>query len=125
MSFLAKQKRVLVADDEKDVCLFLKKYLERRKFKVVPCFDGQEAKSLIEKELFDFFLLDCSMPNLTGLELIEDARRRNPQAKIVLISGFPAVNDSVVQKLGGDLFIHKPIQLSEIDHIFQGTEQAP
>ena len=86
--------------------------------KVVCVNDGQEAKDVIEKENFDYFLLDCSMPNLTGLELIETARRRNPRAKIVLISGFPAVNNAVVQKLGGDLFIHKPIQLSEIDEVF-------
>ena len=123
MNLFSKQKRVLVADDEKDICLFLKKYLERKKLKVISCFDGQEAKNLMEKEHFDYFLLDCSMPNLTGLELIETARRRNPEAKIVLISGFPAVNDMVVQKLGGDCFIHKPIQLSEIDSIIQETKK--
>jgi YesN/AraC family two-component response regulator len=58
------------------------------------------------------------MPNITGLELIEKARQRNPEARIVLISGFPAVDSQIVQKLGGDLFIHKPIQLEEIDAIF-------
>ena len=105
------QKRILVADDEQDVCLYLKRYLERKKFKVSTVFDGAEAKKTIESERFDYFLLDCSMPDVTGLELIQVARSRNPEAKIVLISGFPAVNDTVVQKLGGDQFIHKPIQL--------------
>jgi len=110
--------KVLVADDEKDVCLYLRRYLERKKFEVRCAFDGAEAKRLIEEEKFDCFLLDCSMPEVTGLELIQLARGRNPDSKIVLISGFPSVNDEVIQKLGGDLFIHKPIQLSEIDSIF-------
>ncbi len=86
--------------------------------KVAVVFDGQEAKKLIEEDNFDYVLLDCSMPNITGLELIEKARQRNPGARIVLISGFPAVDSRIVQKIGGDLFIHKPIQLEEIDAIF-------
>ena len=112
-------KRVLLADDEPDVCHYLKRYLERKKLNVTTAFDGAEAKQLIEKEKFDYFLLDCSMPNLTGLELIGTARRNNPKSKIILISGFPAVNDDVVQKLGGDRFIHKPLELAEIDSIFE------
>ena len=112
-------KKVLLADDEQDTCLYLKRYLERKKLKVIHAFDGQEAKKFIDKEHFDYFLLDCSMPQLTGLELIESARQRNPGAKIILLSAFPSVNNEVVQRLGGDLFIQKPIQLSEIDEIFQ------
>lgn len=119
MNFLKPAKRVLVADDEKDTCLYLKRYLERKKFKVVSAFDGMEAKKLIEEEFFDYFLLDCSMPNLTGLELIESARKRNPGSKIVLISGFPSINDEVIKKFGGDQFLHKPVNLSEIDCIFE------
>ncbi len=119
MNLLSLPSRVLVADDDKDICLYLKRYLERRRFRVAVVFDGEDAKSLIEKASFDYFLLDCSMPNLTGLELIETARRRNPGAKIVLISGFPSVDEDIVQRLGGDTFIHKPIQLSEIDRIFE------
>ncbi|MDD5020255.1 MAG: response regulator [Candidatus Omnitrophica bacterium] len=114
-------KKVLVADDEEDICLYLKKYLERKKLKVTAVFDGQEAKKIIEVDSFDYVLLDCSMPNVTGLELIERARQRNPGAKIILISAFPAVNDLVVQKLGGDMFIHKPIQLEEIDALFTAS----
>jgi len=118
MNDMSVSRKVLVADDEKDTCLYLKRYLERKKMKVAVVFDGQEAKKLIEEDNFDYVLLDCSMPNITGLELVEKARQRNPGARIVLISGFPAVDSRIVQKIGGDLFIHKPIQLEEIDAIF-------
>ncbi|MFA5038153.1 MAG: response regulator [Candidatus Omnitrophota bacterium] len=118
MTAFQTSKKVLVADDEEDICLYLKRYLERKKLKVTTAFDGQQAKKLIEQDVFDFLLLDCSMPNLTGLELIQGARARNPRAKIVLISAFPAINEDIVQKLGGDMFIHKPIELEEIDAIF-------
>ena len=114
--------RILVADDDKDICLYLKRYLERRKFFVIAAFDGQEAKALIEKESFDYILLDCNMPELTGLELIELGRRRNPGAKIILISAFPSVSGDFIKKIGGDAFIYKPIQLSEIDKIFESEK---
>ncbi len=122
MSLEGEGKKVLVADDEADVCMFLKRYLERRKFNVLLAGDGSQAKDILEKEIFDYVLLDCSMPDITGLELIELARKRNPSANIVLISGFPSVNDEVVKQLGGNLFIHKPIQLQELDIIFKETK---
>lgn len=123
MQLFPESKRVLVADDEEDICLYLKRYLERKKLNVATAMDGEAAKKLIDEHLFDFLLLDCSMPNLTGLELIAGARARNPQAKIVLISAFPSINENIVQQLGGDLFIHKPIQLEEIDAIFRPPQE--
>ncbi len=107
-----------MADDEEVVRLLLKKYLELKRFRVVLAKDGTVAKELIEKESFDYFLLDCSMPGLTGLELIQFARLHNPKSKIVLISGFPSVDDDVTRRLGGDLFLHKPILLSQLDKVF-------
>ncbi len=112
-------RRVLVADDEEEVCRHLKQYLERRGFFVVVALDGAEARRCIETDILDYILLDCSMPEVTGLELIALARQRHPRAKIVMISSFPSVDSEVVQKLGGDLFIHKPLRLSEMDQIFQ------
>jgi len=109
--------KVLIADDEQDVCACLKKYLERRRLDVVCVYDGAEARRLIEEKPFDYLLLDCSMPNVTGLELIGLARQRNPNAKIVLISGYPSFSEETVQQFGADAFIHKPIQLAEIDQI--------
>jgi two-component system response regulator HydG len=123
MSIFSRSKRVLVADDEQDTCLYLKKYLERKRLSVSVAFDGQVAKSLIDKENFDYFLLDCSMPHTTGLELIELARKKNPKSKIVLISGFSAVNEDVIRRLGGDVFLQKPLQLKEVDGIFTEAKQ--
>ncbi len=119
-----RQKKILVADDKEETCLYLKRHLERKDYSVVSVTDGAQAKKFIEKENFDFFLLDCSMPELSGFELIQIARSRNPGAKIILISGFPSVNNDIVRKFGGDLFIHKPIQLKEIDSILKSAEEA-
>ncbi len=114
--------KILIADDDPDICTSLRRYLERRGYAVAVAFDGAQARKLIEEERFGFFFLDCSMPELTGLELLESARRNNPGSKIVIVSGFPSVNDEMLRHMGGDLFVHKPVQFSEIDKILQQGE---
>jgi len=114
--------RVLVADDDPDICASLRRYLERRGYEVSVAFDGGQARRLIEEERFGFLFLDCSMPELTGLELLDSARRNNPGSKIVIVSGFPSVNDEMLREMGGDLFVHKPVQFSDIDKILQQGE---
>ncbi len=116
--------KILIADDDVEICESLRRYMERRGYAVAVAFDGAQARQLIEEERFDFFFLDCSMPELTGLELLESARRNNPRAKIVIVSGFPSVNDEMLRGMGGDAFVHKPVQLSEIDKILASKEDT-
>ncbi len=114
--------KVLIADDDPDICTSLRKYLERRGYAVAVAFDGAQARQLIEQERFGFFFLDCSMPELTGLELVESARRNNPGSKIVIVSGFPSVDGGMLREMGGDRFVHKPVQFSDIDKILEEGE---
>jgi len=122
MSPKGDKKKILIADDDSDICTSLRRYLERRGHAVEVAFDGAQARKLIEQEHFCFFFLDCSMPELTGLELLESARRKNPGAKIVIVSGFPSVDDTMLKEMGGDLFVHKPVQFAQIDDILKQGE---
>jgi two-component system cell cycle response regulator CpdR len=117
-------RRVLIADDEPDIREALGRFLERRGFEVVAVADGQEAAGRIKEEVFDLFFLDCDMPELTGIELVGLARARNPEARILMISGFPSINDKMLRTLGGDRFIHKPLQLAAIEKILQEEGMA-
>jgi len=114
--------KILVADDDPDVCEMLRRYLGRRGYDVAVAFDGAQAQKLIDGERFGFFFLDCSMPELTGIELVESARRLNPKAKIVIVSGFPSVSNEMLRTMGGDLFIHKPVQFDEIEKVLKEGE---
>jgi len=112
-------KSILVADDEKDTCLFIKRILERRKYKVSLAYDGTEAQKLLEKNQFNFAFLDCSMPGLAGFELIKVVREKNPQAKVFIFSGYAAINDRLANDLGADEFLQKPLSVERIEEILK------
>ena len=62
-------------------------------------FDGEKALRLIKLNGYDLVFVDHNMPELTGLELIKYIRENNLNTKIVMITGYPAIEGSVVKYL--------------------------
>lgn len=79
--------RILVVDDEQDIrdvsCLLL----EKSGYEAVSIEGGQAALDAMEKGTFDMVLTDMLMPDMDGVELITEIRRRNPEQTIVAMSG--------------------------------------
>ncbi len=64
------QKKILVIDDDTDICLLLKRYLESKSFEVETAFSGTKGLSLLKASFFDIVLSDFRLPDRTGIELI-------------------------------------------------------
>lgn len=107
-------KTILVADDEEDTCNFIKKILERKGHKVYIALDGIQAHKIIEDKIFDVALLDCSMPGLTGFELIKLIKETNPNTKIIIFSGYSAMDERLADDLGVEQFLQKPLTIEMI-----------
>lgn len=79
--------RILVVDDEQDIrdvtCLLLAK----SGYEAVSFEGGQAALDAMEKEPYDLVLTDMLMPEMDGVELITEIRRRDPEQVIVAMSG--------------------------------------
>jgi len=110
-------KRILIADDQKDTAEYMGRILKRRGHEVAVVNDGLEAKKLITSQEFDILFLDCSMPGMTGPELIQDARQHNPKAKVVIFTGYGAIDGKLADDLGADEFLQKPLKPEEIEKI--------
>lgn len=110
-------KRILVADDEKDVCDFFKSYFEKRKFGVDIAYDGRRAADLLKAGGYGYVFFDCNMPELTGVELIKVIRETNPAAKAIMISGYDLINAEFARDLKVDMFLTKPISLKDIEAV--------
>jgi len=108
-------KKILVADDERDTANFLKSILERKGCEVSVVYDGLQAKSLLEANNYDAVLLDCSMPELTGPELVGSIRRKSPKTKIIIFSGLSAVDNKLAEDIGADKFFQKPLTKEMIE----------
>ena len=80
---------ILVVDDEKTLQDLLRPTLEKRNFKVLTAFDGDEAIAVYKENQgnIDIVLLDILMPKLSGLSTIPELKRINPHIKIIGMTG--------------------------------------
>jgi DNA-binding response OmpR family regulator len=81
--------RVLVVDDDETSCQFLAEVLEERGINVVWTTDGLKGYETSLYETYDLFILDQRMPLILGSELVEELKKDNPRARIILTSAFP------------------------------------
>jgi len=110
-------RKIFIADDEKDAVDFLKKMLQKRGHTVTVVYDGLEARNTLGENAYDVIFLDCSLPNLTGLELIKEAKEHSPNAKVIIFTGYAAVDENLVKDLGADEFIQKPVNFDVIEKV--------
>ena len=78
--------KILVVDNEPDTVELVKKILEKEGYEVVPAFSGKEALSKNNREKPDLVLLDIMMPDLSGWDVYQRLRKKNPDAKVALLS---------------------------------------
>lgn len=109
--------KILIADDEAEPAEIIKKSLIKKGYVVEAAFDGKTALDLIKKNNYDIVFLDHNMPELTGLELVKYIKENNLNTKAVMVTGYPAIEGSVVKYLGADEYLIKPFKLKDIEDI--------
>jgi DNA-binding response OmpR family regulator len=63
------KRKILIVEDEEDICRIIRKHLETEGYTVLVAYDGQEAYELVKKELPDLILLDVKIPKIDGVTL--------------------------------------------------------
>lgn len=110
--------KILIIDDEPDMCWALKHLLEKNGFLITKAANGGEALDLLTSGSFHGAFLDAKLPDIEGLELARQFREKAPQMRIILISGYFYNDDVAVEKaLGEGLicgFIGKPFLHEDI-----------
>ncbi len=108
---------VLVVDDDPAIVRLLSKWLDREGYRVVPAEDGRQALELIDADCPDFLITDWEMPQMTGLELCEEVRKRDlPHYVYILFLSVRSAADEKVAGLevGADDFLTKPVRQDEL-----------
>ncbi len=111
--------KILIADDEHDCCDFFKNYFLKRDFLVHVAYDGLKAKELLDNNRYSYIFFDCNMPGLSGVELLKVIKEKNPTSRKIMVSGYELINEDFAESLGVDLFLRKPISLSQIEEILR------
>jgi DNA-binding response OmpR family regulator len=81
--------KVLIIDDDEEICEELSETLENEGYQVETVFDGLKASSLIDKAEYKLILLDLKLPNLSGFDLLKMARKKKIPSKILILTGRP------------------------------------
>jgi CheY-like chemotaxis protein len=119
--------KILLVDDEQEVCRLVKTMVEPLGVEVRTSSDSREAASILETEKFDGIMVDVAMPDLDGFQLTRKIRATPPnqQAPIIMITGMDDVETMRrAFEAGATFFIGKPISREKIYAIFRTARGA-
>ena len=107
--------KLLLVEDNANLSVVVKDYLEYNGFEVVTCDNGRDAERLFYKQHFDLLLLDIMIPYKNGLALAEDIRKKDPNIPIIFLSARVLHEDRIKGfRVGGDDYITKPFNAEEL-----------
>jgi DNA-binding NtrC family response regulator len=107
--------KILVIDDERSIRNTLKDILGFEGYHVELAENGKEGIELVQTTDFDIILCDIKMPEMDGLETLEQIRKIKPESTVVMISGHGTIDTAVEAiKKGAFDFIEKPLDLNRL-----------
>ena len=109
-------KRLMVVDDESEICDFLKLFFEDRGFEVFGALSGQKALEIMDRVKPHVVLLDIHMPGMDGLCTLREIKKRQPDCKVIMVTALET-RDKIEEamRLGADNYITKPLSLEYLE----------
>jgi DNA-binding NtrC family response regulator len=121
-------RNVLIVDDETIVLKSCARILTRARYTVQTCQTGQEALKCLRTERFDLVLTDLKMPEMSGMEFLEQVMELEPDMIVIMMTGYSTVETAVeAMKLGAYDYVSKPFKPEELiktlENAFQKKQQ--
>lgn len=107
-------KRILVVDDEKPIADILQFNLEKEGYEVVCAYDGIQAVKMVEENQPDLILLDIMLPQMDGMEVCREIRKKYEMPIIMLTAKDSEIDKVLGLELGADDYVTKPFSTREI-----------
>lgn len=106
---------ILIIDDEVDICLLLKKFLERKGYFVTSVHRGADGLKAVNKTAFDLVISDFRLPDFNGLDLLKEIKALRPAVPVIIITGYSDIRMAVeVIKYGAYDYVTKPLYPEEL-----------
>ncbi|WP_145325898.1 response regulator transcription factor [Paenibacillus xylanexedens] len=111
---LTHQRKVLIIEDEPDISRILRDYLTKNQYEAAVAATGQDGLQIMELIQPDYIILDIMLPDMDGIEVCREIRRRN-NIPILILSARGSDTDKVLGLgFGADDYMTKPFSLSEL-----------
>ena len=112
---MAEEKTVLIVEDEKNIVDILRFNLERKGYRTLEAYDGEEGLRLARTEKPDLILLDIMLPKMIGFDVCEALRKDGDNVPILLLTAREEEDDKVRGlETGADDYITKPFSMREV-----------
>jgi two-component system OmpR family response regulator len=113
--FTMKKKNILLAEDDTNLGILLRNYLNAKKYDTYLCVNGKEAYEEFDRASYDLCILDIMMPEIDGLALAKEIRKINPAIPIIFLSARNQKEDVIEGFItGADDYITKPFSMEEL-----------
>jgi len=107
--------RILVIDDDKDMCLVLSRFLSKKNYSVEVAHTGEEGLKRLRVTDFDLVLCDFKLPDVSGIELLQKIKVLNSTVAVIIITGYSDVKEAVeIFRYGANDYITKPLYPDEL-----------
>ena len=108
--------RLLIVEDEKQMCDTVARSLYAAGYEVDTCYDGAEALECILAENYDLIVLDLNLPGMDGMDLLKELRKENEETKVLILSARGQIADKVEGlDAGANDYMEKPFHLQELE----------
>ena len=108
-------KKILIADDQKNMIWALKKALENEEYKIFTASNGEEAINKVKAVEPDLVLLDIRMPQKDGMEALKEIKIFDPKVPVIMITAHGTMESAVeAMKIGALDYISKPFDVEEL-----------
>lgn len=106
---------ILVVEDNDELRNIIKESFDEKNYSVFLCENGEDAINLINEKDFDVIITDLKLPEADGIEVLTQAKKKNPNTEVIVITAYGTVDKAVnAIKKGASDFITKPVSLEHL-----------
>lgn len=121
-SRLSDRIQILIAEDDDSFREMIQDFLRSPQRLISAFKNGQEAIRALKKDIFDLIITDLMMPGADGMDVLREAKERNPESVVILVTGYASL-DSALQAIRGGAYdyIRKPFKLDELEIVVKNA----
>ena len=107
---------IIALDDVLDAANLIKRILERKGHRVIPFTEEEDAILYAESNEVDLAILDIKLKMMSGVEVLEELKKRSPSIKVIMLTGYPTIETArECLRLGAGEYCVKPIDKEELE----------